>query len=109
MMDIGRTLFLFLFFFFNDTATTEIYTLSLHDALPIWNGKTAPSSYLHRQLDITRISFLSKAQECDATMYHMKKASVRELRYDFAKIERMLRHGEEIQITKRRRVIARLI
>src|SRR3712207_7539202 len=25
-----------LVFFFNDTATTEIYTLSLHDALPIW-------------------------------------------------------------------------
>src|SRR5260370_26760316 len=25
-------------FFFNDTATTEIYTLSLHDALPIWHG-----------------------------------------------------------------------
>src|SRR5450432_4938116 len=30
--------FLFLFFFFNDTATTEIYTLSLHDALPILGG-----------------------------------------------------------------------
>src|SRR5260370_15621008 len=28
-----------LFFFFNDTATTEIYTLSLHDALPISVGK----------------------------------------------------------------------
>src|SRR2546429_545372 len=28
----------FFFFFFNDTATTEIYTLSLHDALPIWGG-----------------------------------------------------------------------
>src|SRR2546430_11406958 len=28
-----------LFFFFNDTATTEIYTLSLHDALPIFVGK----------------------------------------------------------------------
>src|SRR5437899_500291 len=26
-------------FFFNDTATTEIYTLSLHDALPIWGGE----------------------------------------------------------------------
>src|SRR2546429_6696108 len=26
------------FFFFNDTATTEIYTLSLHDALPIWRA-----------------------------------------------------------------------
>src|SRR2546430_9397066 len=30
-----RHLFFFSFFFFNDTATTEIYTLSLHDALPI--------------------------------------------------------------------------
>src|SRR2546430_7426221 len=30
---------IFFFFFFNDTATTEIYTLSLHDALPIWAGK----------------------------------------------------------------------
>src|SRR6266508_6491710 len=31
----SKTKFLLLFFFFNDTATTEIYTLSLHDALPI--------------------------------------------------------------------------
>src|SRR2546421_5842043 len=30
-----HTPFCFFFFFFNDTATTEIYTLSLHDALPI--------------------------------------------------------------------------
>src|SRR2546430_12585110 len=30
--------FIFFFFFFNDTATTEIYTLSLHDALPISLG-----------------------------------------------------------------------
>src|SRR2546427_4732860 len=31
----------FFFFFFNDTATTEIYTLSLHDALPILQSKRA--------------------------------------------------------------------
>src|SRR2546426_5885407 len=31
----------FFFFFFNDTATTEIYTLSLHDALPISNWSVA--------------------------------------------------------------------
>src|SRR5438067_191537 len=31
--------FIFFFFFFNDTATTEIYTLSLHDALPISVGE----------------------------------------------------------------------
>src|SRR2546426_2377922 len=32
-----------LFFFFNDTATTEIYTLSLHDALPIWGDAEVPA------------------------------------------------------------------
>src|SRR6202158_5540738 len=32
-------LFFTIFFFFNDTATTEIYTLSLHDALPIFESK----------------------------------------------------------------------
>src|SRR3712207_7848814 len=36
------------FFFFNDTATTEIYTLSLHDALPIWFPKPSNSSLLFR-------------------------------------------------------------
>src|SRR2546430_12899055 len=38
-----------LFFFFNDTATTEIYTLSLHDALPIWNLGSIPDCR-HRPL-----------------------------------------------------------
>jgi antitoxin (DNA-binding transcriptional repressor) of toxin-antitoxin stability system len=42
-------------------------------------------------------------------MYHMTKASIRDLRYDFKKVERLLNRGEEIQITRRRRVIARLI
>src|SRR5690348_17648456 len=32
----------FFFFFFNDTATTEIYTLSLHDALPIYRRREPP-------------------------------------------------------------------
>src|SRR2546425_7338227 len=38
------TSFLF-FFFFNDTATTEIYTLSLHDALPICYRRQVRRSY----------------------------------------------------------------
>src|SRR5215813_15389205 len=44
--------FFFFFFFFNDTATTEIYTLSLHDALPISvhskpkpDGSFSPASF----------------------------------------------------------------
>src|SRR2546422_674000 len=35
---VSSAFVLFFFFFFNDTATTEIYTLSLHDALPICPG-----------------------------------------------------------------------
>src|SRR6267142_4670341 len=41
-------IFFFLFFFFNDTATTEIYTLSLHDALPVLRGALGPS---HGEVD----------------------------------------------------------
>ncbi len=47
--------------------------------------------------------------DCDAKMYHMKKASVRDLRYRFSVVEDLLRDGHEIQITKRKRVIARLL
>src|SRR2546429_8302319 len=35
ILELSRQLSIRSFFFFNDTATTEIYTLSLHDALPI--------------------------------------------------------------------------
>lgn len=41
-------------------------------------------------------------------MHHMKKASVRDLRYRFSAVEDLLQEGEEIQITKRKRVIAHL-
>src|ERR1041385_8228237 len=45
-------------FFCNDTATTEIYTLSLHDALPIYNGHTLLTEYPEcaRRLDKYRIN-----------------------------------------------------
>src|SRR5260221_7284617 len=36
---------IFFFFFFNDTATTEIYTLSLHDALPISDRRSRRSRH----------------------------------------------------------------
>src|SRR5256885_7378537 len=47
---------LFFFFFFNDTATTEIYTLSLHDALPIWARRFAASPRRTRRWSSAGIS-----------------------------------------------------
>src|SRR5256886_13399390 len=41
----------FFFFFFNDTATTEIYTLSLHDALPILPARRQEGEELRRLVD----------------------------------------------------------
>src|SRR5215211_7431082 len=51
----------FLFFFFNDTATTEIYTLSLHDALPI--SPDSPNSVLYMSPQIQTLTGLS-ADDC---------------------------------------------
>ncbi len=40
---------------------------------------------------------------------HMKRASVRDLRYDFPRVERLLAEGEPVEITKRNKVIGRLV
>src|SRR3989442_10485876 len=52
---VRRSCTSFPFFFFNDTATTEIYTLSLHDALPIsdaWNRYGGPMERPHSARDV---------------------------------------------------------
>src|SRR6185436_8610199 len=50
------------FFFFNDTATTEIYTLSLHDALPIFGLEEGLGRLqLRRRLDLR--CFLGRSEE----------------------------------------------
>src|SRR3712207_7171490 len=56
------------FFFFNDTATTEIYTLSLHDALPIFieNANSDTAFHFEISADILRdeqFQLLKKARE----------------------------------------------
>src|SRR5256885_12935153 len=54
------------FFFFNDTATTEIYTLSLHDALPIFLLAGIPDAGLgivHRRVQGRRIGHARRSEE----------------------------------------------
>src|SRR2546429_9555051 len=51
---LTRCSYFFFFFFFNDTATTEIYTLSLHDALPIFSILTSLLFGLFPALAVSR-------------------------------------------------------
>src|SRR5438132_14432809 len=53
---------LFFFFFFNDTATTEIYTLSLHDALPILIDNAIGADRFHK-IDIAGAADCSHRSE----------------------------------------------
>src|SRR5258705_8347279 len=63
----------FCFFFFNDTATTEIYTLSLHDALPIYRKAAAQlgpgfaASYRRRSLQAHQRSEAAKPRSEEHT------------------------------------------
>src|SRR3712207_6848996 len=50
--------------FFNDTAPTEIYTLSLHDALPIWTASAASDEPRGRKTRCSRTAVLGCARWC---------------------------------------------
>src|SRR3989442_11789920 len=61
----------FLFFFFNDTATTEIYTLSLHDALPIYGYRKLTKKRVRTRIGLgndTVETFLYTPEEFSALM-----------------------------------------
>src|SRR5256885_12869382 len=63
-----KFLIILVFFFFNDTATTEIYTLSLHDALPILCGPSSGSTKarFHSRTRTTS-SAVSSVRRCSST------------------------------------------
>src|SRR3712207_9430012 len=57
-----------MFFFFNDTATTEIYTLSLHDALPIFRRTGGLLRQLDRELPVQAEAAEVLVQPADRTV-----------------------------------------
>src|SRR6266850_3928650 len=63
MSGLYCSVYRFFFFFFNDTATTEIYTLSLHDALPICSRRRA--SGVSRPRDYTACSPSARPSRTD--------------------------------------------
>src|SRR6266511_6318653 len=84
--------FLYFFFFFNDTATTEIYTLSLHDALPISarcpNSRSARPNFTVRRLEHVHVAVFP-TERCLDDVVQAGQAHVR--RYQQAPPDRRLR------------------
>ena len=64
-----------IYFFFNDTATTEIYTLSLHDALPIYFNETAVLEFVKYELEKPKYD-VEECQQRDMTYSEIGRAHV---------------------------------
>src|SRR5690348_17768813 len=82
---------MFLFFFFNDTATTEIYTLSLHDALPILSA--LPRRHQTPRLGVRQRRHHDEQEQSDV------RAVVRELSLEHPRVQspRSEEHTSELQ------------
>src|SRR5215217_8332213 len=94
----------FFFFFFNDTATTEIYTLSLHDALPIpssWRcswGWGCASSAWRRDRKSTRLN--SSHANISYAVFCLKKKKKKEKQYNIKKKKK--KHKKKKNKTKKK-------
>src|SRR3712207_9193310 len=87
-----------LFFFFNDTATTEIYTLSLHDALPILRGRDR----MYRRLVLVQSSEgLDHDEDPDAVVHRLAQVVVPD------PLQRSEEHTSELQ--SRQYLVCRLL
>src|SRR5437867_11254579 len=65
------SIYIYFLFFFNDTATTEIYTLSLHDALPIWRRWRLSETIVKR-----KFSSCSQYQSDESSVRFRKRSSL---------------------------------
>src|SRR2546430_13030066 len=92
----------FFFFFFNDTATTEIYTLSLHDALPIWPSQLTSASrwrtrtvisYPRRKAGSHSVSFSDRSEEHTSELQSQSNLVCRLLLEKKNKVKPLLPHA----------------
>src|SRR6478672_12636899 len=87
------------FFFFNDTATTEIYTLSLHDALPIRRSQRSHQSHRGHQsrppapADRKRTRLNSSHDQTSYAVFCLKKKKTKDIDEALTDPEEKVEHG----------------
>src|SRR5947199_7358825 len=92
------------FFFFNDTATTEIYTLSLHDALPIYyvGGRAVAALVYGRQKHVINV-FVWRSEEHTSELQSLRHLVCRlllEKKKQNALLERLDFHGRFVALNR---------
>src|SRR5258706_13239240 len=88
---------LIFFFFFNDTATTEIYTLSLHDALPILSISAQEAAFQHLVCKL-RHEMLEYWRFIDPLWDPLRDFGIRPVTAaEFRSLERSEEHTSELQ------------
>src|SRR5687768_4601628 len=97
-------------FFFNDTATTEIYTLSLHDALPIWGEAELT---LLSELSLTEDLDDQQLQRLDENLAPMERAFLDRRQLQIQRdLQEALRNGDEAradQLAVEKQDLARML
>src|SRR3712207_7529063 len=89
-------------FFFNDTATTEIYTLSLHDALPIYAVAVVESDVV-AQLDFERAGAVCQPPDLDQVRHQPERGVL---------VQRLVEHRSEehtSELQSRQYLVCRLL
>src|SRR6202008_5211026 len=93
------------FFFFNDTATTEIYTLSLHDALPILPVHCSATQGAARAVvRVLTLAFVSRSEEHTSELQSRQYLECRLLLQKKSKDFPLLEEGEGLRLHAGRRV-----
>ena len=104
--------FIFFLFFFNDTATTEIYTLALHDALPISPAPTVQPTHSQLSFDqLMNIGYAASSQgDFNTALINFRRALVLQPNqpYAVAAADNMSFYIEHARIVARQQVIDQL-
>ena len=97
LTDMSRVSVFFVFFFFNDTATTEIYTLSLHDALPIYKTDKHTVYQRMRPPWINEVSYKNIMEYLEYTGWIKLPLIKSDENFTFKQITRSEEHTSELQ------------